>query len=78
MLCVHKKLKFQNDNGDINLDELRKALDLFKASESQADSVIDYCTTRKEGDTPENSAMEILFCVGKYITIKLPDNVKLF
>ncbi|CAH1110279.1 unnamed protein product [Psylliodes chrysocephalus] len=75
VLCVHKKLKFQNDNGDINLDELRKALDLFKASESQADSVIDNCTTRKEGDTPENSAMEILFCVGKYITIKLPDNI---
>ncbi|KAJ8970110.1 hypothetical protein NQ317_019656 [Molorchus minor] len=72
ILCMSKKIKFQNENGDIDKKAVRKQLSKLISDETKLDEVVEKCGVQKT--TPEETAQDIMKCFHDYAGHVLHDH----
>ena len=70
VLCVLKKIELINEDGDVDMEKLKKLAKLVAASEEEAESVVAKCALQK--DTHEDTAFRTI----SYLYEKWPQNVE--
>ncbi|XP_028134477.2 uncharacterized protein LOC126878422 [Diabrotica virgifera virgifera] len=64
-LCMNVQTGLQKENGDINVDKLRKAVEEASSDQNVINEIVEQCGTKK-GDNAEEAALNLFKCLNSH------------
>ncbi|KAJ8932132.1 hypothetical protein NQ314_014913 [Rhamnusium bicolor] len=64
LFCVNKKIGFQNEAGDLQIDFIKSKINAIIKDDGLTNEVVNKCNIKK--DTPEDTAFETLKCFHQF------------